>query len=194
MRRLLIAALALMAVASPALAQNVTTYVASDGSRVAVTDAAPLPAASKVQCDDVTIGTVTENSFGSMRMSCTNRALIVRPYETQANSWRYAAAASGIANSTTAVTIAAANATLRNCLIGLQISSGTLGAGTEIAARDGAGGTVLWRGYMSTAGGNQAISLGVPVCGTANTLLEVVTLTATITGAIYLNAQGVLIP
>ncbi len=30
----------------------------------------------------------------------------------------------------------------------------------------------------------------VPLVGTAATLLEVVTLTATITGAVYVNAQG----
>jgi hypothetical protein len=60
------------------------------------------------------------------------------------DGWNSAAAASGIVNTTTAVTIAAAPISpTRNYLISLQVAHDALGAVTELAIRDGAGGTVL---------------------------------------------------
>lgn len=108
--------------------------------------------------------------------------------------WNYAAAASGIVNTTTAVTIkAAAGASVRNYLKTLTISHDALGAATEIAIRDGAAGTVLWRGRLQTAATDSAsgsvIQFDPPLKGTANTLMEVVTLTA-VTGGVYVNATG----
>lgn len=144
------------------------------------------------QFDDVSPSTVTENQFGNLRMSA-NRGLVVKPYASDAEGWIYAAAASGISNTTTAVTIkAAAGAGLRNHITDIQIDSDALGAATEFAIRDGAGGTVLWRSKLGTAGqpGGFAASFRMPIRGTANTLLEIVTLTASITGAVYFNAQG----
>jgi hypothetical protein len=116
-------------------------------------------------------------------------------YGLTATHWNYAAAASGIVNTTTAVTIkAAAGASIRNYVCSLQISHDTLGAVTEFAIRDGAAGTVLWRGKLQTtatdiSGGAGSITFPVCLRGTANTLLEVVTLTA-VTGGVYVNAQG----
>jgi len=108
-----------------------------------------------------------------------------------ATHWTYAAAASGISNTTTAVTIkTAAGAGIRNCITSVQISNGTLGAATEVAIRDGAAGTVVWRGFVGTAVSSSAMEFTAPICGTANTLLEVVTLTATVTGGVYVNVQG----
>jgi len=109
------------------------------------------------------------------------------------SGWQYAAAASGIVNTTTAVTIkTAAGANVRNYVSAITIqTNGALGAATEVAIRDGAGGTVLWRGYIGTAGlGMTSISFDNPLVGSTNTLLEFVTLTASVTGAVYLNAQG----
>lgn len=125
-----------------------------------------------------------------------NGALLIRPFATGSNEWNYAAAAGGISNTATAVTIKAADATRKNCITDMQIQAGALGAATEIAIRDGAGGTVVWRGTLSTAGiGADNIHIASPVCNAAaNTLLEVVTLTATITGSVYFNAQGFLTP
>lgn len=115
-----------------------------------------------------------------------------QPYAIASSRWQYAAAAGGISNTTTAVTIAAAaGAAIRNYITAIQIDTTALGAATEIVVRDGAAGTVIWRGYIGTAGiGNDNITFPVPLKGTANTLLEVATLTATITGAVYFNAQG----
>ena len=107
--------------------------------------------------------------------------------------WQYAAAASGILNTTAAVTIkAAAGAGVRNYITAIQFNAEALGAATEIAVRDGAAGTVIWREKIGTGGLTNGISItfNTPLKGTANTLLEVVTLTASTTGAVYFNAQG----
>lgn len=118
-------------------------------------------------------------------------AAVNKPFQVPELDWSYPAAAGGISNTTTAVTmVAAAGSGIRNYLTAIQISAGTLGAATEVAVRDGAAGTVIWRGFLSTAGGNQSVNLSSPIKSTANTLLEVVTLTATVTGSVYINAQG----
>lgn len=113
-----------------------------------------------------------------------------------AATWSYAAASGGIVNTTTAVTIkAASGAGVRNYLRTLTVSHDTLGAATEIAIRDGAGGTVIWRGKLQTpetdvSGGAGGMMFDPPLKGTANTLMEVVTLTATVTGGVFVNASG----
>lgn len=123
----------------------------------------------------------------------TNGAIAVT--EASSTDWNYASGASGIVNTTTAVTIkAAAGSGIRNYITSLQISTDTLGASTEFAIRDGAGGTVLWRGkLLTTALPTVTIPFESPLKGTANTLLEVVTLTA-VTGGVYVNAQGFTAP
>jgi hypothetical protein len=148
------------------------------------------------QLDDTAPNAVTENQFGAVRMA-PNRSVLVTKDASPTNYWQYAAAAGGLANTTTAVPIApAAGAGLRNYLSGLQLSASALGAATEVAIRDGAGGTVLWRGYVGTDGisGVQGVTFDKPLKGTANTLMEAVTLTATVTGGVYVNAQGFVAP
>ncbi len=105
--------------------------------------------------------------------------------------WNYAAAASGIVNTTTAVTIkAAAGAGKRNFVTDLQVQTATLGGATELAIRDGAAGTVLWRTQLqTTALPLTTINFQEPLMGSQNTLLEVVTLSG-VTGGVYVNAQG----
>lgn len=129
-------------------------------------------------------------------IATTVGAQIVRNFSIPELDWQYAAAASGIVNTTTAVTMkAAAGAGIRNYITGLQISCGTLGGATELVIRDGAAGTVIWRQQLTTAGttGVEMIAFATPLKGTANTLLEVATLTA-VTGGIYVNAQGYAAP
>lgn len=108
------------------------------------------------------------------------------------NYWSYAAATGGIVNSASAVTIkTAAGASVRNYITGLQIDFDALGAATEVAIRDGAAGTVLWRMKIPIgAAGQREIVFQTPLKGSANTLLEVVTLTASATGGVFVNAQG----
>lgn len=146
------------------------------------------------QLDDTSPTTITENQFGNLRMSA-NRALVVKPYATAAQDWTYAAASGGISNSTTAVTMVAATASVRNYITACQISSDALGAATELAIRDGAAGTVLTRMKIGTAGLTPTnIEWPTPLKSTVNTLLEVVTLTATVTGGVYVNCQGYTAP
>lgn len=107
--------------------------------------------------------------------------------------WNFAAATGGIVNTTVAVTIkTAAGVGVRNYLKTLQVSHDALGAATEIAIRDGAAGAVLWRGKLGIAvnDGLSTLDFDPPLRGTANTLLEFVTLTATVTGGVFPNATG----
>lgn len=122
--------------------------------------------------------------------------LITRNYQIPELEWSYAAANLGIVNTTTAVTIrAAAGAGLRNYITTLQINTEALGTATELAIRDGAAGTVIWRIKIPTSGiPYMMIKFDNPLKSTANTLLEVVTLTASTTGAVYVNAQGYIAP
>jgi hypothetical protein len=122
-------------------------------------------------------------------------SLITKDYSIPEAQWSYAAASGGIDNTATAVTIkAAAAAGLRNYITSLQINHNTLGAATEFAIRDGAGGTVLFRlGLNTTAMVPINITFPCPLFGTAATLLEVVTLTA-VTGDVFVNVQGYVAP
>lgn len=111
------------------------------------------------------------------------------------NDWSYAAAGSGIAATTTAVTVAAAaGAGLRNYITSLTLQTATLGAATEFCIRDGAGGTVLFRTQLqTTAMPLTQIQFSTPLKSSANTLLEIVTLTSA-TGGVYANLTGFVAP
>jgi hypothetical protein len=111
------------------------------------------------------------------------------------NQWSYAAATNGITNSNTAVTIkTAGGAAFRNYVSGCTIGHATLGATTEFAIRDGAAGTVLWRTILNTtAMPTTGYRFDPPLKGTANTLVEIITLTA-VTGAVLVNCQGYIGP
>lgn len=108
------------------------------------------------------------------------------------SAWTYAAATAGILNTTTAVTVKAAHASLRNYITWVDIWSEALNTATEVAIRDGAGGTVLWRTKIATGGllGGRYIRFDPPLQGTAATLTEVLTITASVTGAVYFNCGG----
>ena len=119
-------------------------------------------------------------------------AQVVYPYAVPEISWAYAAAAGGILNTTTAVAFkAAAAAGIRNYITNIQVMSEALTTATELAIRDGAAGTVLWRTKIPTGGlPSTSFTFPTPIRGTAATLLEVVTLTASGAGAVYFNAHG----
>jgi hypothetical protein len=139
----------------------------------------------------VTTGSLIENQADA------NGALLVQQNAASVNTWQYAAAAGGILNTTTAVTMkAAAGAGLRNYIVSCQLSAEALGAATEVAIRDGAAGTVIWRTKIGTGGltTGQSLFFDQALKGTANTLLEVVTLSASVTGAVYMNCQGYVAP
>lgn len=122
----------------------------------------------------------------------TPSADIISIQAPTSNIWSYAAAASGISNTTTAVTVkTAGGASVRTFVTSMDLSFSALGVATEFAIRDGAAGTVLWRMTIPAGvAGMREITFATPLRGTANTLLEVVTLTASVTGAVYINLQG----
>lgn len=108
-------------------------------------------------------------------------------------SWIYAPPVGGIVNSTAGVTVkAAAGAGVRNYIKSLQLTADALGVATEFVIRDGAAGTVLARIKVNTGGiaGSGTTIFDPPLKGTANTLVEIATLTASVTGGAYANLQG----
>lgn len=120
---------------------------------------------------------------------------IHKPFSIPEADWTYAAASGGITNSTTAVTLVSATAANRNYLTGFQLSATALGTATEVVIRDGANGTVIWRGSLTTAGiAPMSFVFQTPIKSSVNTLLEFATLTATVTGSVYINAQGYIAP
>lgn len=142
-------------------------------------------------CNDTTVATITEDNFTTARLDCGGHTLITRPFESRANSWSYATS-SGITNTTTAVTVkTAAGSGIRNCVTGVDISADALGTATVFAIRDGAGGTVIWAHKIQTAGlAEFSKSFLSPICSSTNSLLEIVTLTASTTGTVFAQLQG----
>jgi hypothetical protein len=139
----------------------------------------------------VTVGQAVMDESLSVTLATNHPAIPVSPHSLPASTWQYAAAASGIVNSTTPVTIKAAG-TSRLYIASIDIMAEILTVATELVIRDGAGGPVLWRTKIGTAGlqSGRNIRFPIPLRGSTANLLEVVTLTATILGAVYFNAQG----
>jgi hypothetical protein len=146
-------------------------------------------AAMAAQCRDTLPAVQTEQKWGWVRFGCRNHNLIVDLLDDGANVWNYAG--TGVTNTTTAVTLIAANATRKNCVSSVDISWTTLGAATTAVIRDGVGGAVLWRVALGVAAGSMSpSSFTIPKCGAAaNTLLEFALETA-VTGTVYVNANG----
>ena len=163
----------------------------------------PVAEGSTASGNPVTIGvearTATKTVVSSGQIvrpiGTTDGRMVVRPHSVPELEWNYAAASGGLLNTTTAVTIKANVSSLRNYITSLQVQSEPLTNATELAIRDGAGGTVLWRIKIPTTGLDlKQIKFDDPIKSTANTLLEVVTLTASGAGAVYVNAQGYVAP
>lgn len=108
--------------------------------------------------------------------------------------WKYAAPAGGIVNSTAPVEIAIAQGgSYRNRITSLQIIATGITVATELLIRDGAGGTVIWRFPISTAGIPLGISIPFPsgLAASFDTAIEInCSVAAGVGSAIYVNAQG----
>lgn len=130
-------------------------------------------------------------SWDRMRGNATE-GQVVRPYALAAAEWAYAAAALGIVNSTTAITIkAAGGGAVVNYITSIEIQCETLATASEFVIRNGAAGAVLWRCKLgTTALPLTHITFSNPLKSSANTLLEIAMITASATGAVYFNAQG----
>lgn len=134
-----------------------------------------------------TVGTTAVSSSAPLPVTGAVQPLIT------STDWHYstAAGAATITNTTTAVTIKTAAGTgLYNTISYITVSADTLGTATVLSVRDGAGGTVLWAIRMqATAQTTQHFTFPTPLIGSANTLLEILTQTAS-TGGVYVSAGG----
>lgn len=171
---------------------TVTTLANGQTAHSAASTGSPVRAGGRV---NTAVDTTLVAGDASDLFITTGGALVEKPYAVPELDWTSVASASGIANTTTAVTVkAAAAAGVRNYITGIQLSGDTLGAATEFAIRDGAAGTVLWRMKLNTTAlVPTTIAFPTPLRGTAATLLEIVTLTA-VTGGVYANLQGYTAP
>ena len=117
--------------------------------------------------------------------------LLATVADVPTGSWAYVAPVGGIVNSTAGTTLVAAAAGVRNVLNSLQLSTDVLGAATEFVIRDGAAGAVLFRMKLGTAAVMSApMRFNPPIRGSVGNLLEYATLTASVTGGVFVNAQG----
>jgi hypothetical protein len=192
---------------SPSTGQRVDTQCASRGETIVFLQngSAQGAAYAAMNVDGVTASATANrlqttslayalNNAGTWdRVRGDANALAVAPGLT-ATSWSYSNGATGIlSNTTTAVTIkTAAGGSVRNFIDSCSINTTAFGASVPVAIRDGAGGTVLWAHNVPTAGFLQPVNIhfAMPLRGTANTLLEVVTPTANTSGTVWLNCQG----
>jgi hypothetical protein len=110
------------------------------------------------------------------------------PYALPGSTWGYAAASGGITDTTGVTAKAAAGAGVRNYITRVQVINGHATVSTDVQIRDGASGTVLWRGFAQAAGGGVSAVFDPPLRGTANTLVEVAC--GTTGTATYFNLQG----
>lgn len=109
-------------------------------------------------------------------------------YALPGSTWSYAAASGGITNTTGVTARAAAGAGIRNYITRAQVINGHATVSTDVQIRDGASGTVLWRGFAQAAGGGVSCKFDPPLRGTTNTLVEVAC--GTTGSATYFNLQG----
>jgi hypothetical protein len=120
---------------------------------------------------------------------------IYRPYAIPESTWQSTAGASGMVNTTTPIQLAPAGAAgIRNYCTGITIASDSLGAATEIVILDGA--TVIWRSkiQITTVTPTTQFRFDPPLRGTAATAMNFNTLTMSVTGGVYVNAQGFIAP
>lgn len=142
---------------------------------------------------NATAPTFSDGYTTDLQTDANGSLLVTARTAPGASSWSYAPPVGGIANSTAGVTIkAAAGVGIRNYIKSLQLTADALGAATEFVIRDGAAGTVLARIKVNTGGlaASGTTIFDPPLRGSANTLVEIATLTATVTGGVFADLQG----
>lgn len=178
--------------AQPVTVTNTAVSVGGQNSHSSASIGSPIISG----CGVATAVDTTLVAGDTSRLFCTTAGGLVQwPYAVPDVSWQHAAPASGLVNTTTAVTMKAASAAgVRNYITSCQLAHDALSAATELVIRDGAAGTVIWRTKLQTpALTTTDIDFPTPLRGTAATLLEYATLTA-VTGGVYLNCTGVTAP
>jgi hypothetical protein len=115
---------------------------------------------------------------------------LVLQYATPALTWSYAAAAGGLVTTGGVTAKAAGTGAQRNYITRVQAINSHQTIGTEVVIRDGAAGTVLWRGWAQFAGGGCSAVFDPPLRGSAATLVEIAEITATASTGVLVNLQG----
>lgn len=162
-----------------------TNEVVGDAAHDAAIAGNPVRIAGRALTSDYT--TVAAGDTADLITTLTGK-LVTIPYANPANTWSYAAASGGITNTTGVTAKAAGGAGVRLYVTSAQIINGHATVSTDVQIRDGASGTVLWRGFAQAAGGGASVEFNPPLRGTANTLLEVAC--GTTGSATYFNLQG----
>lgn len=149
----------------------------------------PIPIGGRVQS---TLDTSLTNNDTSFLAVTTAQQLYVKSFGTSENDWQYAPPSGGIVNSTAGVTIRTAGAaSIRNYATAVDLSWDALTNATEFCIRDGASGTVLYRHKIpSGASGRFSQTFPTPIRGSAATLMEIATITASGAGGVFANIQG----
>ena len=116
------------------------------------------------------------------------KAIVVADAIPELN-WQSVAGAAGIVSSTADVVLkSAAGAGIRNYIRSLDIAHDLLGGVTEFVVKDGS--TIIFRGKLQTpASDGRQIVFDPPLKSTANAALNFALLTS-VTGGVYVNAQG----
>lgn len=116
--------------------------------------------------------------------------IVTMPHALPANFWSYAAPTAGLV-ATSGVTVKAAGAgAVRNYITAVQVINSHPTIDTEVAIKDGAGGTVLHRGWAGAGNGGYTCVFDPPLRGTAATLVEIAESVQTATTGVYVNVQG----
>jgi hypothetical protein len=138
--------------------------------------------------------TATTNAQQTRVVGTVYGSPVVLPYSIPELTWQYAAAASGIVNTTTAVSmVSGGGASVRNYVTGCAVQTATLGGATELVIQDSTP-TVLFRTQLqTTALPITHIPFPVPLRPALNTAIQAATLTA-VTGGVYVNCQGYTAP
>lgn len=136
--------------------------------------------------------TLADNDTSDLIADAATGGLVNKPYSPSALDFNAPAAAGGIVNTTSATTIrVAAGASLRSYVTMVDLSWDALTNATEYVIRDGAAGPVLYRHKIPNGiAGRHQCDFVTPLKGTANTLLEHATLTASGAGGVFANVGG----
>lgn len=162
-----------------------TNEVVGDGAHGATIAGNPVRVAGRALSSDYTA--ITAGQTADLITSLLGK-LISLPYALPGATWSYAAASGGITNTTGVTAKAAAGAGIRNYVKSASFINGHATTDTDVQIRDGASGTVLYRGFAKAAGGGASLTFEPPLRGSANTLIEIAC--GTTGSATYINLQG----
>lgn len=177
---------------SPNAPMQVTGLVAGSGNFLVTgsaaeggTASAPVMVGAEVRTSNKT---AVANGVAVRTIATQIGAYVQKPYSIPEADWSYVAPSGGKTATGGVTIIAAAAAGIRNYITGMQIANSGA-AGTEVQIKDGAGGAVIWRGYIGAAAGSTQVTFQSPIKSTAATLLEL-DLSSSTTVAVFVNCQG----